>query len=394
MTLPSNRQVLIPRVGAVIWTTTLLFVAMTQILVWLEPHGAILESALSGVVLLIFSSVGLIIVQRLPQNRVGWVFSVGTVLWAGGGFLLEYAGLARSAGHHALQGALASAMAGGSARAVGWTVMIMFLPLLFPTGRLPSGRWQPVAWLIALLLLLQILAGVVAPNPMDDRFAAIHNPVAIAAASHLVDLTIFVSLGLVIVCAAAIAVRYGRSTGIERQQIKWFGVGAAIPIVTVALAFFFPLPSVAWEESIAAIPIATVIAILRYRLYDLDVLINRTLVYGSLTLSLGAVYIGGVVGLQALARAVTGQSSDITVAVATLAVAALFNPWRRRLQRFIDRRFYRRKYDAARILAGFSTQLRDEVELDLLAHDLAAVLTETVQPASLALWLRPERQNA
>jgi hypothetical protein len=145
---------------------------------------------------------------------------------------------------------------------------------------------------------------------------------------------------------------------------------------------------------VSALPLTAAVAIMRYRLYDIDVVINRTLVYGSLTLSLAAVYFGGVVGLQSLFRAVTGQTSDVVVAIVTLAVAAVFNPWRRRLQSFIDRRFYRRKYDASRTLATFSTRLRDDVDLDHLSRDLAGLIHETMEPSLVLLWLRDPAQGA
>jgi hypothetical protein len=138
------------------------------------------------------------------------------------------------------------------------------------------------------------------------------------------------------------------------------------------------------------IPVSVAIAILRYRLWEIDVLINRALVYGSLTVSTAAVYIGGVIGLQALFRSISGQSSDLAVAIVTLAVAALFNPWRRRLQRFIDRRFYRQRYDAARALTAMSSRLRDEVDLDSLIGEIVSVVDQTVQPSHLALWLPAE----
>jgi hypothetical protein len=143
--------------------------------------------------------------------------------------------------------------------------------------------------------------------------------------------------------------------------------------------------------ALSFLPISFGIAILRYRLWDVDALINRTLVYGSLTISIAALYIGGVIVLQALFSAATGQSSDLAVAVVTLAVAALFNPWRHRVQRFIDRRFYRRKYDAARTLAAFSARLRDEVDMDELKSNLLAVASDTMQPSSVSLWLREGR---
>lgn len=196
------------------------------------------------------------------------------------------------------------------------------------------------------------------------------------------------------------------ATPSQRQQMKWAVVGLTLAVLVIIVDLllypFFPglastprarvifdlatLSSVVIAFSL--VPVFIGIAIMRYRLWEIDALVNRTLVYGSLTLSLVAIYVAGVVTLEALTRALTGQRSDLAIAVVTLAVAAIFNPWRRRLQTFIDRRFYRRRYDASRTLAGFNTKLRDEVDLDDLSADLVAVVRDTVEPAEVRLWLK------
>jgi hypothetical protein len=196
------------------------------------------------------------------------------------------------------------------------------------------------------------------------------------------------------------------STPAQRQQTKWIVYGLAVGFLGfLAIAALSNVPGPAVQKTIIyqaiesfllygfllLVPVSIGLAILRYRLYEVDLLINRTLVYGSLTLSLVALYVGGVVGLEALFRGLTGQRSDLAIAIVTLTVAALFNPWRYQLQRFIDRRFYRHKYDASRILTTFTTQLRDEVDLDELSGNLVTVLQETVQPASVSLWLAEGR---
>jgi hypothetical protein len=178
--------------------------------------------------------------------------------------------------------------------------------------------------------------------------------------------------------------------------MKWFTYGGSLAVICVIGAFATGWSKTGWSDAIAlvagaslvALPIFLGVAILRYRLYEIDVLINRTLVYGSVTISLGLVYIGAVLGIQALFRLVAGQGSDLAIAIATLLVAALFNPWRRRLQAFIDRRFYRRKYDAARTMAAFQARLRGDVDLDRLGGEVVQVLHETVQPTHVSLWLR------
>jgi hypothetical protein len=196
----------------------------------------------------------------------------------------------------------------------------------------------------------------------------------------------------------SLVVRFRRARGDVRQQIKWFASAAAL---TVVWLFVFQQSTRGLPEAIvalsgllviASIPVATGIAILRYRLYDIDLIINRTLVYGSLTLMLALIYFGGVATTQAIFGALTGQEeqSQLAVVVSTLVIAALFMPLRRRIQSFIDRRFYRRKYDARKTLEAFSTKLRDETDLEALSDDLVGVVRETMQPAHVSLWLRPE----
>lgn len=269
------------------------------------------------------------------------------------------------------------------------SVYILF-GLLFPDGRFVP-RWT--RWVAAVWVLL-IAHDTFMPHALVDESQA---PVAVQA---LLPILLF---GTVL---GAQMYRYRNvSTWEERQQVKWVLYGLGVSLLGMislnigyALAPGAGTPGSLYDLSAytafplvnTAIPIAIAVAMLRSRLWDVDRVINRTLVYGSLTLSLAAIYIGGVVGLQALFRTVTGQSSDLAIAIVTLAIAALFNPWRHRLQLFIDQRFYRRKYDAARILAAVSTQLRDDVDLDRLSADIAGAVHETLQPAHLALWLRQE----
>jgi hypothetical protein len=202
------------------------------------------------------------------------------------------------------------------------------------------------------------------------------------------------SVPLLIGCVggvAAVVVRFRRSRGVERQQMKWF-LYAAAPIVTFPVTDYLPgiVSDLVFAWLLIGLPTAIGIAVLRYRLYDIDVVINRTLVYGVLTVSLALVYFGSVVGLQRLLSPVVGESNQLAVVASTLAVAALFTPLRRRIQSFIDRRFYRRKYDATRTLGSFSARLRDETDLGTLREDLVGVVRETVQPAHVSLWLRDE----
>jgi hypothetical protein len=267
---------------------------------------------------------------------------------------------------------------------------LFILLYIFPNGRFVPGWTRWVVGGMGVVVASTVLAPGTALN--SDNWPG--------------PLTLTPFVVIIFTALFAQIYRYRYVSGpVERQQTKWIVLG-----VTVALLSFFCIvviqsvvPSlnqtgtIPWMVTLAVsiglfflIPTSFAIAILRYRLWDIDVLINRALVYGSLTASTAAVYIGGVIGLQALSRAVMGQHSDLAIAVATLAVAALFNPWRRRLQAFIDRRFYRRKYDSSRTLAAFTTRLRDDVDLDRLAVDLTAVVQETIQPSHVALWLPAE----
>jgi hypothetical protein len=201
-----------------------------------------------------------------------------------------------------------------------------------------------------------------------------------------------VILGVVVIGAvASVVVRFRRSRGIERQQMKWF-VYAVAPVLVMPIEDYLPgiISSVALGAVLIGLPAAIGVAVLRYRLYDIDVLINRTLVYGSLTALLVTVYVGSIVVLQAVFRSLTGQDSQLTIVASTLAIAALSNPLHRRIQAFVDRRFYRRKYDAAKTVAAFSARLRDETDLAELNEELLAVVRETMQPAHVSLWLRPD----
>jgi hypothetical protein len=209
---------------------------------------------------------------------------------------------------------------------------------------------------------------------------------------------IFIILVSWLFAVAAMIMRMDQARGAERQQLKWFVYSVAVLVIGFLAAFLgFGLHSVAWFLGIAAfnfLPVAAGIAILRYRLYDIDFLINRTLVYSALTAALALVYVGSIVLLQGLFRALTGETSQLAVVASTLAIAALFVPLRRRVQAFIDRRFYRRKYDVAKTLQGFNTKLRDDVDLDSVADDLVEVVKETMQPTHVSLWLRsPERKT-
>jgi hypothetical protein len=201
------------------------------------------------------------------------------------------------------------------------------------------------------------------------------------------------ALACFVAAILSLIVRFYRSRGDERLQLKWFVYATTLGFLAVGLSGEGIIGELAWTLAPLSLPVSAGIAILRYRLYDIDLIINRTLVYGSMTAMLALIYFGGVAATQAIFRTFTGQEEQpqIAVVVSTLVIAALFNPLRHRIQSFIDRRFYRRKYDARKTLEAFSAKLRDETDLDALNDDLVGVVRETMQPAHVSLWLRPDR---
>ena len=325
---------------------------------------------------------GGLIASRRPRNPYGW-------LWLGFGFGLALQLRGESYAAYALvvePGSLPDPRTVSHLLALGGALALTlapFLLLLFPSGRLPSRRWRPLSWIAAIsggtLFVLILLFG----NP--DQVGG-----AITAVTVAVVAALFAAIGI---SALSLVVRYRRASGVERQQLKWFALAA----VLIASSFAGQLLGEAlWNLldalTTTALYVAVGVAILRHRLYDIDLIINRTLVYGPLTAMLALVYVGGVAGLQAAFRTISGQESTLAIVASTLVIAALFSPLRRRVQGFVDRRFYRRKYDAAKTLEAFGSRLREETDLKALSGDLVGVASRTVQPAHVSLWLRPEAE--
>ena len=343
---------------------------------------------------LVFAVVGTLIATRHPGNAIGWILLSVAVT----------AGLSQLASGYAefwLSGAGASTALGEAAASYGsqsWIPFILvpatFLLLLFPDGSLLSSRWRPIAWCAAVGIAGGFLTGLFAPGRLED-YPQLANPYAVDSPilDPLTGLSFLLILIGIVGSAASLIVRFRRAAGEQRQQIKWLALAGALVAVVIPISFIgFDI----WGEavsyiaimlSVIGLPIAAGVAILRYRLYDIDVVINRTLVYGALTATLVAAYLGSVLVLQLALDGITSDSS-LAVAASTLAVAALFRPARARIQAIVDRRFYRRKYDAARTLESFSARLRDEVDLSALESELRGVVAETVQPAHVSLWLR------
>jgi hypothetical protein len=348
-----------------------------------------------------FAVVGALLVAKRPTNLIGWIMAIIALMMA-----IFHAGLLYAAYVIATRGqpdalAVVSAWIGNWYWYLLLALAVIYVPLLFPDGRLPSRRWLPVAVLPGIATLSIVVLGALADTlvldpVIKDVHYRIENPIGIEGLGRVEDLPIFgVFTGLLLVgivgAVASVIVRFRRSRGVERQQMKWFVYASALLLLTPVEGWLPEIFSnVLFGVVLIGMPTAIGIAVLRYRLYDIDLVINRTLVYGSLTVTLVLVYLGGVVSLQYAFRTLTGQGSQIAIVASTLAIAALFNPLRRRVQAFVDRRFYRRKYDAAKTLEAFSAKLRDETDLDALNAELVGVVRSTMQPAHVSLWLRPD----
>jgi len=344
-----------------------------------------------------FMVVGAVIVAHRPGNALGWIFSAIGLLSSAGVLAMEYAEYAYLTRPGSLPAAALAAWFSW------WWLPILglifvFTPLLFPTGRLPSPHWRPVAVTGALAITAVAVLGAVQPTlKLQNEEVYLPNPVGLAGAPDPEDGALgAVLLGVLVACMVAsvvsVVLRFRRSSGVERQQLKWFTYAAALMLVANVVTFTVLPEGVASDVlfglSIAFVPIAAGVAILRHRLYDIDRLINRTLVYATLTAVLGTVYAGAVLVLG-LVGGVGGELPSWAVAGATLAVATLFQPARRRIQAVVDRRFNRRRYDAARTVEAFSARLRDEVDLDTLSAELLAGVEQTMEPTTVSLWLRP-----
>jgi hypothetical protein len=348
-----------------------------------------------------FIVVGVLIVAHRPGNAIGWMFSAIALLAFTALLASEYTTYAYETRPGSLPGAILAAWYGSWPWWLVLALALVFTPLLFPTGRLLSSRWRPVVWLagaataaLTLLSALQADLSTVADHP-------IANPIGVAAVESPEESTVGAALLILLVLLAALAVgslvlRFRRSRGEERQQLKWFTYAVALLVPLTVLSDFLPntVGNFAFSLPIVFVPIAPGIAILRYRLYDIDRIINRTLVYGLLTAILGLVYAGAVLVLGQVFGGVGRDPPSWPVAGATLAAAALFQPARRRIQAVVDRRFNRRRYDAVQTVEAFSARLRDEVGLATLSDELLAVVDQTMQPSAASLWLRPSAQRS
>lgn len=392
-----------------VWTLSLPLAACSGLLAFLSAAARTWDAAFLlfffPLMSLMFVTVGAVVASRRPENPIGWIFCTA-------GLLLSAAVLASAYSTYALY------VSPGQLPGVeyvtwlaGWvplptlflTATLLFL--LFPNGRVLSPEWHFVAGVAVLGYVMATFGEAFGrERTVTDYEFSIPNPVAIGGVvgDFLRELVGFGTILLVLSALASVTsslARWVRVRGQERQQLKWFAYAAAVMVGGFLLAFtigtslelMWDLGTLVGIVGFAFLPLATAIAVLKYRLYDIDRIINRTLVYGILTGCLALIYLGGVTASQSIFRTFTSQQElpQLAIVVSTLVIAALFNPLRRRIQGFIDRRFYRSKYDAAKTLAAFNDRLREETDLDTLGQDLMGVVRGAMQPAHVSLWLRP-----
>ena len=377
-------------IAAIVWFDQLLRQAGRVDLVQLNASAVPFLLALVSA-----PTVGAVLATRRPRHPVGWLLlSLGVSIGLSG-FVDGYAPYGLLARPGSLPAARWPAIYSPAVTVAG-IACLAFMLLLTPTGSLPSPRWRWWARVTAAAPVIFVVALTLEPEPLDPAYRSVTNPLGLQALQLPIAITDVVASGItvaaVVVGALSLGVRFRRARGIERQQLRWVALAALLVTMTIlvvlaGMALGNPL-LIIWGAgvSFAILPLAIGAAILRYRLYDLDRIISRTLAYGLLTLLLGGGYAVVVLGLGQL----LGRDSSLVVAAATLAVAAAFQPARRRVQQVVDRRFNRRRYDAAHTIAAFSARLRDQVDLDTLTAELLAVVDQTTQPTQASLWLRPQ----
>jgi hypothetical protein len=397
-------------VTAVLWVVAIATAWLTRDLSNSESLGSssadIVVTVAIAAVLLLFPIAGVVIATRQPANPIGWILlaiGAGWGLLAGATGYADY-GIRLHPGSLPATGVAAAVTVSVWAPPVGLTGT--FLLLLFPDGRLPGRRWRWVAYVGAAAIVVCVATGLLDSDVLKDGpYSHTQNPMGVDALGGVIavlDYAVVVLAVTMVASAASLVVRFRRAGLVEREQVKWLAAAAGVSawiylgdlVVSAIAAGSGPEP--VWRVvlddtfvvSLGLIPIAIGIAVLRYRLYDIDVIIRRTLVYAALVGCLAVVYLGGVYAIQAAVRSVSGQSGTLAVTVSTLLVAAAFQPLRTRIQRAVDHRFYRRRYDAARTIEAFSGRLREQVEIETVSDDVLDVVRDTLQPAHVSLWVR------
>jgi len=371
-----------------------------------KPAGIERNSSISTVIDLfwsimpfVFTVVAALIVSKQPRNAIGWLLMTPAVVIV----------LARPIENH-LESFGSSPPEPTTFIMIltwfyGWSWLLLIFPLilsllLFPTGKPPSARWGKIVPALLVLFLIFVFWATFAASlsPVDGDWQ-LQNPIGFIP-NQLIEVSFLlpwlIGLGtFTLLCVASLFVRYRGAAVVERNQIKWLLYAAGVFAV-----IYIPGLFLGWEESylfnllfilaIIMIPVSIAVAILRYRLFDIDILIRKTLVYGGLTITLALVYFGGVVLLQSLFETISGQQSPVAIVISTLLIAALFNPLRKRIQNAIDQRFYRRKYNAEQALVEFAATARSETDLEALTAQVEGIVEKTMQPERVSLWLKPD----
>ena len=388
---------------AVLLALFAVYILVVHFLVPSLQQAALVADIVFIVSLAALATTGAVVVSRYPGNPIGWLLLFATLAAAVAGGTEIYAQYTV----HVRPGALPGGVVAALLPLPFWFVFfgqLTFVVLLFPGGTLLSARWRWVSWGLIGAVIANIASVSLAPE-LEYFQPPIRNPITIVGAGGIlnaIETTALVAILLLLLAAAvSLVLRLIRSTGEERQQIKWFAYsavlfGAHLPMLLLYEEVTGNAIPDSWDAVLfggflSLLPAGMAMAILKYRLYDIDLVINRTLVYGTLTALLGGFYFGSVIGLQATFRATTGQGGgEMAIVISTLAIAALFMPLRRRIQVLIERRFYRRRYDAALTLAAFADRMRDEVDVERLTGELVTVVEQTMQPTHVSLWLRSD----
>ena len=394
--MPSHR--LASRIAWTLWMISLLAAAVVWTLIalnWSTPVPDIWGVRGSEVITwMTFSTVGAVIASRRPENPIGWIFCAVALLQAAQNVATEYANYSLLTQPDSLPGGVVAAWFANWIWVVFVGLVLVYFVSLFPDGHFLSPRWRWVAWLGAIGIAALALTFAFYPGPLTSSASFVENPYGVGELENrLVYIQVAFSLYLIPIAAAAasLILRFRRARGEERQQLKWLASAAALVGLSIVFQPIFnevKAAQVMTLITITAIPLASGFAIIKYRLYDIDIIINRTLVYGVLTATLAGTYFGSVVLLQMAFRGVTGQGNAVAIVISTLAIAALFIPLRRRIQGIIDRRFFRRRYDAALTLAAFADRMRDEVDVERLTGEPVEVVHQTMQPEHVSLSLR------
>jgi len=387
------------------WALGLVFMAIALLTTRSDgPNGGPLFAIVGVLAILPAVTVGTILVTRLPANRIGWLLLVGGLLFAVSGGVTGLADFGLNVHPGSVPGAVWLAWLSGWIGLPYIVLAVAYLPLLFPTGQLPSRRWRPVAVTGAVAMVVGSAQSAFTAFTPGTYPPTVRNPLAVGGSvGDLLSLagtvTVIVIIAAVFLAMASLVVRYRRAVGVERQQLKWFAAVVAIagPALAIAIltsgdtsGIIAAISGATWVIaliSLALLPVAVGIAILRYRLYEIDRLISRTIGWVVVSGVLVAVFVVVILVIQAALSSVT-SSNTLAVAVSTLVVFALFQPLRRRIQTRVDRRFNRSRYDAERVVESFAGRLRDEIDLGQLTTEITAAVNHTVQPVSVSLWLR------